>query len=299
MYRWIGKLTMHPHRMARVTRWALAIPRPIAFSLVTLLGWAIFLCNRDARQTITRNMGELLPATTPRDRRRLCRRYIVHECLSVYEQGIDYRRSLAKKSSVRFDVEGRQFLDEALALGRGVIVLTPHVGNFFYFYWQLAQHYDCLTVVTAGSPELRPLFLGFHGIGLQALDYDREPPLALTVKLRHHLQRNGLVLLLGDFSRPAFDACTLFGKPSPTPAGAAMLAIRQRVPIVPLSGWRESWFRHRMEFGPPIFLYERYTKDQRAEALRELAQVMEQSIRRAPEQWLYWFNVHERWTSPA
>ena len=51
-----------------------------------------------------------------------------------------------------------------------------------------------------------------------------------------------------------------------------------------------------MELGPPILLYERYTVEQRAEALRELAQVMEQSIRRAPEQWLYWFNVHERWT---
>jgi KDO2-lipid IV(A) lauroyltransferase len=300
MWEAIGILTRSPARLDRVRRGALALPQSVAFTIVAAAGNLLFLVARRFRARVVRNMGVLLPDAGWWQRLRMCRRYVVHECLTIYEQAIEYRRSFAPgRQQVQFAIEGGGHLDAALARGTGAIVYLPHVGNFFYPYWKLAQRYPCLSVVTAGSPELRPLFLGFHELGLQALDYDAEPPRMLALKLRQHLRRNGLVFLLGDFSRPSFDACQLFGRPSALPAGAVTLALASGAPIVPLVTWREHWRRHAMRFEAPIALHERFTPAQRPAALRELAAVLERLILQRPDQWLYWFNVHERWTATA
>jgi KDO2-lipid IV(A) lauroyltransferase len=227
----------------------------------------------------------------------MCRRYLVHEMLTIYEQTIEYRRALTLhgKRRARFHMQGLEHLDEALKLGRGAIVYTPHTGNYFYQYWRLSQTYNCLTVVTAGSGELRMLFAGLYWSGLKGYDYDNVPPLDLIRNLRAHLRENGVLFILGDFWRPAFPDCTLFGKPSKAPAGTMMLSLLQKVPVVPLYGLREGWYDHRLVFEPPVFLYEKYGADRKAEALEELARIMEHLISQAPEQWLFWFNVHERW----
>jgi KDO2-lipid IV(A) lauroyltransferase len=301
MYRWIGALT-EPRRHRRIMRVMLTLPRPVAFVLVTAIGWGVFLVARRTRATIIRNVHTLLPHLRPVHRVRFCLRYIVHECLTVYEQTIEYRRGLAAHGGVRFQVDGLPHLEAAFAQGRGVIVYTPHIGNYFYSYWWLAQRYRCATVVTAGrlkNRSLRRLFLGFRRLGLRGLNYDEVPPLALTLKLRQHLQGNGLVFLVGDFSRPTFFETTLFGKPARIPAGAVALSLRLRVPIVPFAGTRDSWSSHRMLFKPPLHLYERYGSAQRDEAMGEVARLLEQLILEAPHQWLYWFNVHERWTAEA
>lgn len=116
-------------------------------------------------------------------------------------------------------------------------------------------------------------------------------------QLKAHLSRNGIVFILGDFYRPNFPRTTLFGRPTRTPAGAAAIAIEQGVPVIPFYGKREKGFRHVMVFDKPLWLHETFTRKQREEAL-------ERSIRAVPDQWFYWFNVHERWeestfTAPA
>jgi KDO2-lipid IV(A) lauroyltransferase len=301
MYRWIGMLT-DPRRHRRIMWTMQRLPRPLAFALVTAVGWGIFLLARRTRQTVIRNVGEMLPHLGRAERTRFCRRYIVHECLTVYEQTLEYPRGLAARGGVRFHLDGLPHLDEALGHGRGAIVYTPHVGNYFYSYWRLAQQYPCVTVVTGGSlrdRSLRRLFLGFRRLGLRGWNYDEVPPAALTLKLRQHLKQNGVAFLLGDFSRPNFHPTSLFGKPARIPAGAVALALRLRVPIVPFVGTRESWSDHRLLFKPALHLYERYGADQRDEAMSEVARLIEHLILEAPHQWLYWFNVHERWTASA
>lgn len=299
MYDWIGRLTRHPIRLRRLRVWTLRLPRSLVFLLVTLIGWGIFAFARRTRRTIMRNMGEMMPRLSRRDRRIMCRRYIVHETLTIYEQTIEYRRALTIKGEgkgrAEFRFEGLEHLDEALRHGRGAIVYTPHVGNYFYLYWILSQKYDCSTVVTAGSDELRMLFAGLYWTGLKGYDYDNESPLDLARNLRAHLRKNGVLFLLGDFWRPEFPDCTLFGKPSKAPAGTMTLSLLQKAPVVPFYGKREGWYRHRLVFEPPVHLYEQFGMDRKSEALGELARIMERLITRVPEQWLFWFNVHERW----
>lgn len=301
MVDWIGRLTKQSKGAQRFRDGVLRLPRPLVFLFVTLLGWTLYGFARRARRTIIRNMRELMPNLSGRAYRRMCRQYVIHESLTVYEQTIEYRRALKPEggSRAKFHFHGLGHLDDALRLGRGAIVYTPHIGNYFYFYWMLSQKYNCTTVAAAGGDELRLLFVGLDQLGLQGHNYDQGQPPDLMLSLRAHLGKNGVIFMLGDFWRAEFPECTLFGKPSNAPAGAMTLTLLQQAPIVPFYGRRKGWFHHHLVFEPPVHLYEKYSMAHKSEAMDVLARLMERMISRVPQQWEYWSNVHERWQAAA
>ncbi len=101
--------------------------------------------------------------------------------------------------------------------------------------------------------------------------------------------------MLGDFYRPAFPAARLFGRETRGPAGAAQLALELKTPVIPCYGYREQGLKHRLVLEEPVYLHESFTRRERAEAMNVLNGKLESMIRRKPEQWFYWFDVHERW----
>jgi lauroyl/myristoyl acyltransferase len=296
MYRWIGKWTSEDKGIRRCRFWLSLVPRPCVLLFCRLLSWTLSVTAKDFCRRVERNMGELLPVSASISKRR--RHYLFNVCTTLYELLVDSAR-LTGSQHWRFQAEGEGQLQEALALGRGAILYTPHVGNFFYYYWYLSQKYPCLTVVTAKSAELRPLYLLFQRMGCNGLDYDETPPLALVKTLRRHLAQNGVVLLMGDFWRPEFPPAQLFGRTTRLPQGAAKLALEGKVPVLLFYGYRVSGFRHRLVFAPPLFLAERYGREQAGEAMKPLHRFVELVVRKVPEQWLYWFNVDERWAAES
>jgi lauroyl/myristoyl acyltransferase len=113
--------------------------------------------------------------------------------------------------------------------------------------------------------------------------------------LRNHLEQNGVIFILGDFWREVFPLTELFGKSTRGPQGAAALALDHQTPIIPFNGFRAHGFAHRLVFREPIYLHQIFNRNQRKEAALLLNQTMEQAILAHPEQWFYWFNLHERW----
>ncbi|GAX88873.1 lysophospholipid acyltransferase family protein [Effusibacillus lacus] len=295
MYNWIGTLTQDQKRLQILARWMRLVPRPLVYATLWTIGWLICLGAGSVRQQVRRNMAELLQEETPGRIARFSREYFCNLPLVLYEILLD-SHTLESTKDWRFLTEGEEHLQEALRHGRGAILHTAHVGNFFYYYWYLSQKYPCLTVVTASSPEIRPLYLIFQQLGCHGLDYDETPHLELIRTLRKHLAGNGVVFLLGDFWRPAFPKATFFGRETRSPGGTAALALDQQVPVVPFYGCRIKGFRHRLCFGPPVYLHEEFERHQRTEATNRLNILMERVIRRlVPGQWFYWFNSEERW----
>lgn len=296
MYDWIGKFTKNGFRARLIVGVMNRLPRRPALFLCRMSGWMIYLFAASARKRVKRNMSDLLPGQSKRTIHHWCRDYFCNLAVTLYEILIDSRR-LDPMADTRFQVIGESFLQAALRQGRGVVLYGPHIGNFFLYYWHLSGRYSCLTVATAGSEELRPLYRLFERLGCRGLDYDSTAPLELMRRLRGHLAENGVVLLLGDFWRPTFPEAEFFGRMSRSPAGAAVLGLEWHVPIVPFYGYRIDGCRHRLIFGPPIRLYEEFDPSQRREAANALNRTLERAIVRVPEQWFYWFQVDERWES--
>jgi lauroyl/myristoyl acyltransferase len=294
MYGWIAKVTTNPARLNRLRRILGRVPAVVCLPVLSALSLLAYWTAGSVRRRIKKNMEELLPEVSKNERVRHVRNYFLNLVLALYEILVDSLR-LKEPSEDRFTVRGEEYLEEALKQGRGAILYAPHMGNFFYYYWVLTRKYDCLTVATGGSPELRPLYLLFQDLGCSGLDYDNTPPLQVMRILREHLQKNGVIFLLGDFWRPNFPKAMMFGRKTGTPSGAAVLALEQGTPVIPFYGFRTQGWKHELVFGPPIHLNREFERRQRAEAMERLNREMEKMIRQQPGQWFYWFNVHERW----
>lgn len=295
MYEWIGVITKQRriwNKIAWICSW---LPKPLMLLLCNVVGTVWYLASRNGLGLrVHTNMQELLAERSKKKLRGYCWSYYQNLVITLYELWIETYR-LKETAAQRFLVEGEEHLEEALLLGRGAIVYTPHVGNFFYYYWYLCQRYPCLTIVTSSSEELQPMYYRFRDMGCFGLDYDATPPLELVRKLRHHLAANGVVFILGDFYRTTFPLSRFFGKTTRTPEGAASLGIDYQVPIIPFHGHRKQGFTHKLAFEQPLHLYASFQRSQRAEATKVLNRYMERVIREYPDHWFYWFNAEERW----
>lgn len=294
MYDWIGKITKNEKKLKTAGKVLRYLPGFFVYLLCKMAGTLIYVYSPSLRKRVKQNMVEILEINRPQQTARFCRRYFQNIFITLYEILIE-SYALEQVKNRKFQIDGESYLREVLNLGKGVILFTPHMGNFFHYYWYLSKKYPCLTVVTAGSEELRPLYLMFQRFGCRGLDYDATPPLKLFRTLRSHLQGNGVIFLLGDFWRPSFPPATLFGRTLRCPGGTADLALKNQIPVIPFYGFREKLFQHRLVFGPPVFLYKEYKPHQRAEAINKLNLFLEQVVNALPEQWFYWFNVNERW----
>jgi len=298
MYQWIVKITADSRRLKFAGRCLLCLPSFMVLLLCRMAGRLLYLLDGDSRKQILNNMHDVLGKKGQRRVTGICLKYYINLFITLYEILVE-SDTLEVTIEQKFKIEGESCLKAALSLNKGAILYTPHLGNFFYYYWYLSKKFNCLTVVTAGSPELRPLYLKFQELGCRGLDYDATPPLVLMRALRAHLKENGVVLLMGDFWRPNFPPSVFFGRRSRSPGGAAALALENQVPVVPFFGQRVRGFRHRLFFGPPVLLHKEFERHQRNEAVNRLNRFLERVISGVPDQWFYWFNVHERWEPDA
>ena len=182
-------------------------------------------------------------------------------------------------------------LDQALAGGRGAIVVTGHIGNFELGGAFLARRYALLDVV---KPQRNQAFDRYiqklrHARGIRTVPVDRSVPVVLR-----HLRGGGLVSLLLDQDAGAQGVVTDFlGHPASTWPGAARLSLRTGCAVVPVAMQRLPDSRHVMHIGDAIWPNGE-TDDAAGVAayLGRISRAVETYIRQTPDQW-FW--VHRRW----
>jgi KDO2-lipid IV(A) lauroyltransferase len=194
-------------------------------------------------------------------------------------------------------IENIEAILAADAQGKGVLVLTGHLGNFevataaglasyppahgrFYFVRRpfKPRWLDDLVTrrfVRAGFGVL-PKRGGLEGI----LDRLNAGDLVVFPFDQHAGKKDGVVV-------------EFFGHPAGTFRSLAILALNTGAPVVPAASWREPDGRHVLRFEDPLAVIE---SDDVGEAIRRNTRAynaaLERMILRHPEQW-WW--VHRRW----
>lgn len=186
MYDWIAKLTSDEHKLARTERMLRIFPLWVLHTVCTFISFAGYMALRNSLvRRVEHNIADLLDGMPKRVIRTTSKIYMKNVVFTLVEI-LFLSTRLLNLQTHNFDVQGEENLQEAQSRsnGKGFIVYTPHIGNFFYYYWYLTRKYDCLTVASAGSPELRPLYYKFAAMGCKGLDYDSVPPLELYRTLK-------------------------------------------------------------------------------------------------------------------
>ncbi|WP_370670695.1 phosphatidylinositol mannoside acyltransferase [Smaragdicoccus niigatensis] len=147
---------------------------------------------------------------------------------------------VALAKAVTDDAVGIEYVAEALALGKGVVLALPHSGNWdMAGVWAVQTHGGLSTVAERLKPE--SLFLRFVayreslGFEIFPLSGGETPPFP---QLADRLRENKIVCLLGerDLAKKGVQV-EFFGEPTRMPAGPARLAIETGAPLLPVNCW--------------------------------------------------------------
>ncbi len=239
------------------------------------------------RRVVDAQLAAVYPDLDPRRRRAL--RAAVYDHLGRTAAEVFCADPGRLAASVRVD-PGWETLDRAMAAGRGVIVVTGHLGNFELGGRVLAARYPLLDVVKPQRNEAfdRDLDALRNRHGIATVPVDRAGHAVLT-----HLKGGGMVSLLVDQDAGAGGLRLDFlGRPASTWPGAARLALRTGCPVVPVAILREGP-GHVFYIGEAVIAAPGpATPDRVAALMRRISDGVEAFVRVRPEQW-FW--VHRRW----
>ena len=266
-----------------------ALPMPAALAVGRGLGTAAHALLATPRRLAVAHMGLAFPELDLATRRRLVRATFRHAGQAFAELSL-FETILRRPDYVR--LEGGEALDTALARGRGAIAVTGHVGNWeLLAAWAAAIGYP-ITVVVRRVNDLRfhSLIVRFRAAaGVEILVRD-DPRFVAAVG--DALRRNRVVAMLIDQdTRGAGVFVPFFGRPAHTPPGAALLALRARVPVVTAFIERRPEGGHLVRVAPVPAELPRGREGVR-ELTARLTAAIEAQIRRSPAEWVWW---HERW----
>lgn len=126
---------MRPAIFKAVLRSFAYLPLPVAHALGAALGWTAYLVPNSLRSATYTNLSMCFPDMDPRQRKRLVRRSLVETGKTFTEMGILWLGRPARVHRLIKRVSGQhEVYDRARAKGRGVVVLTPHLGA-----WELTS----------------------------------------------------------------------------------------------------------------------------------------------------------------
>lgn len=195
----------------------------------------------------------------------------------------------------RIEISGEENLRAARARGKGVFLLSAHIGS-----WELGA-------IRAGllgepiAPVVRPLDnprLEGELARLRTRFGNRLIAKRDAAKdILRALSKNETVAILVDQNVLAREAVFVpfFGRLAATTPALALLQLKTDAAVVPVFTWPEGAGRYRLEFETPILAGE-FQGLPRAEAVRRATarymEVTEAAVRRAPEAWLW---MHNRW----
>lgn len=273
-----------------------ALPRPAARRVGQAITTGFYYAHRRLVRVGRRNLELAFPDMAAGERERILRELYRHLGRQMGEF-CHFPRDRREELAALMPTVGLEHYLEARARGRGVLVLTAHLGA-----WELASFGHSL----GGYPMrfiVRPLdnqpldrlvnrYRGLHGnLPISKNNFARG--------LLEAMQANETVgVLLDQNSLPPQGVFVpFFGIPACTATGPAKIAMRTGAAVVPgFCVWERD--HYVLQFEAALEL-ER-TGEEEADVAAHTAQftaVIERWIRRYPEQWLW---VHRRWkTRPA
>lgn len=278
-------------------------------ALLAVLGVVSLLPGR-ARLAFGQALGRLAFRVLPRQRRTA----LDNLALAYPEADAAWRRSVASgafahlgrllveiltmrregpRLAERLRIEGREHLAAVTATGTGYFLLSGHFGNWEW----IALHQGALghrlgmVIRPLDNPRLERWFAANRTSTGNRLIAKRD---ALREVVRGLKAGIGIAFVIDqNFRGKNAHFVPFFGRLAATTPALGALAVRMRVPVLPVFAYPQDNGNYRVVYEPPIELPS--TGDEAADALAVTAEAtrrIEAAIRRCPTAW-FW--MHRRW----
>ena len=270
---------------------ALSLPRRAVYAVACALADVYSLFSPKERKAVADNLRIILgDSASDKELKRMSReifrnfaKYLV-DFFSFSRIDKDYINKIVK-------MEGLSNIDEALSAGKGVIMLSAHMGN-----WELGGAALGLTgyqlsavVLTHRDKRINDFF------NRQRMSVNFKPiEFGMALKGCYRtLRENGLLALLGDrdFTKNGI-TMDFFGHPAFVPKGPAIFSHRIGSAIVPCFMIREIDDNFTLFIEKPIYPVPGENEEECVTSLTKIyLAVIESYVRRYPEQWYIFKNI--------
>lgn len=265
------------------------VPRRFSLAAASALGHSAYYLMPLRRRVAKENFSHVLGKSPEDPEVRRVARHAFRNFARYLRDVMIYPRTPATELENRVTLHGRKYLDSALTLGRGAIIVSAHYGNMDMPSAVIARDFKPLTLV---AESLRPPQLmsyltrvrGAHDVHLYP--YDSAPR-----KIIQALKRNEMTGFLLDFGVThhldiATVKVTFFGTDTDFPAGPAQLALLTGAPIVVGYARVETDGHIHAHLTEPIIVQRTGNRHGDFQVtMQEIATRLEGFIRLQPEQW--------------
>jgi len=274
------------------------LPRALARGLVSLITTVLFQVLGRLRHVGERNLELAMPELSRPERGRILRNVFRNLGWQLVEF-CRMPRYTAENTRNWIRTEGLEHYVAAEARGKGVLVLTGHLGAWELsgFYHSLMGHPMGVVIRRLDNRLLDEYVNNIRCLrGNQVLHKDDFARGLLTAM---HAGQTVAILMDTNMTPPQGVFARFFGIEACTASGLARVALKTGAAVLPgFLVWEEKERRYVLHFGPELkFIETGSSENDILAATQQCNDVLEAWIRRYPDQWLW---IHRRWkTRPA
>ncbi|OQX82158.1 MAG: hypothetical protein B6D56_00145 [Candidatus Omnitrophica bacterium 4484_70.1] len=271
-----------------------SIPLSTFQRLGKFLGKIAYYFISPQRKIALESLKIAFPNLSLKERKKITKKFFIFMVQASLE--VIYFSKFPSLLEKEIEVEGEEFLKEALSKGKGVVLLTAHYGNFPLISLFLAQKGYKINVVARPMRDER---VGELVENLRAkagvktiFSYPRKECVNGIIKA---LRNNEIVMIQMDQNFGTGGVWVkFFGKLAATPTGPIVISLRTKSAIVPVY-IRKNESKHLVRFFPEEPL--EYFSDRDEMILRnaiKFTKIIESWIKEVP---YFWSWNHRRWKS--
>src|SRR5512140_248683 len=258
------------------------LPRGVLFVLADLLADATHWTNADPARNLQANLRSAFPRWSEREVEELSKRIFRNFARNLVDYGRFHTITDEALDRLLPSVQHLHFLEESFANGRGVILVTGHIGNWELGALFFARHGFKINVVTIpeGSERIDSIRGAYRTRqNIRTIVVDGSPFSSLEIVAA--LRRGEIVAMLVDRWEGADGVpAKFFGVDRRFPRGPFVLSRATGAPILPAFIVRDGSI-YRGVVDPPFFMDE---PEDEPEA-RRVSESLERMIRTYPDQW--------------
>lgn len=267
------------------------LPVFICGKLLKLLGDFAFYVMKGHRKLALKNLDIAFGNKyTKEEKIKICKR-MFEECLSFLEMFQLYKFKDEQLMKM-VEIEGEEVLKEVLKEKKGVIAISPHMGNFPFALTILSKKGYPINMIVARSVnvysenDLRKLRERFGVPSISRKDLKKA-----IEDSQKWVKNGGILCIYLDQHAPNGIKCEFFGKEVFVPPGAAVFARKYKTNVIGLYTIRTGLMKHKIFIEGPYKI--KQTKNVSEDVKENTAffiKRVQEWVEKYPEQWSSWLN---------
>jgi Kdo2-lipid IVA lauroyltransferase/acyltransferase len=271
------------------------LPRPVARGIAAGVVWIFYALMPKLRKTADVNLRIAFPELSDAQREAVVRGMLRNLAWMVVEFA-RFPRYSKENIEQMVVIDGHENFQEGKRRGKGVLVLTGHIGawelsSFAHALYGYPLHYMARPL---DNKRIDALVNGYRCLsGNQPIFKNESARVMLKV-----LKDAGTIGILADQNTMPDEGAfvNFFGKKASTTTGIARVALHTDAAVVPgYAVWDRNSRKYRLCFEPAVELSRTGDTERDVfENTQKFAKVIEEIIRKYPDQWVW---VHGRWNT--